>query len=133
MKNTRKIKRQQVKETVARVSPYELSGSSQSIYENLLDTENYYRKKDDTIIDMSWEWECSPYSDAGEFALIVTRLENDKEYNTRVKKLMQIKEKEKSVKEKEDQRELEEYLRLKKKFGDNYLHRKFDDKEWSKP
>ena len=46
---------------------------------------------------------------------------------------MQIKEKEKSVKEKEDQRELEEYLRLKKKFGDNYLHRKFDDKEWSKP
>jgi len=133
MKNTRKIKRQQVKETVARVSPYELSGSSQSIYENLLDTENYYRNKDDTIIDMSWEWECSPYSDAGEFALVVTRLENDKEYNARVKKLMKIKDKEKRIKETEAQRELEEYLRLKKKFGDNYLHRKFDDKEWSKP
>lgn len=116
MKNTRKIKRQQIKETVARVSPWELSGSSESIYKNLLDTENYYRKKDDTIIDIGWEWECSPYSDAGEFALIVTRLENDKEYNARVNKLIKIKEKEKSVKAKKTKDEYEEYLRLKQKF-----------------
>lgn len=116
MKNTRKIRRQQIKETVARVSPWELSGSSESIYANLLDTENYYRKKDDTIINIHWEWECSPYSDAGEFALIVTRLENDKEYNTRVNKLMKIKEGERAAKEKEQKNEYEEYLRLKQKF-----------------
>lgn len=116
MKNTRKIRRQQIKETVARVSPWELSGSSESIYANLLDTENYYRKKDDTIINIHWEWECSPYSDAGEFALIVTRLENDKEYNTRVNKLMKIKEGERVAKEKEQKNEYEEYLRLKQKF-----------------
>lgn len=116
MKNTRKIRRQQIKETVARVSPWELSGSSESIYANLLDTENYYRKKDDTIINIHWEWECSPYSDAGEFALIVTRLENDKEYNTRVNKLMKIKEGERAAKEKEKKNEYEEYLRLKQKF-----------------
>lgn len=126
MKNTRKIKRQQIKETVARVSPWELSGSSESIYANLLDTENFYRKKDDNIIDMSWEWECSPYSDAGEFALIVTRLENDKEYNIRVKKLMKIAEKTKSEQQKQDEKELKEYLRLKEKYGDNYLHKKFE-------
>lgn len=124
MKNTRKIKRQQIKETVARVSPWELSGSSESIYANLLDTENFYRKKDDNIIDMSWEWECSPYSDAGEFALIVTRLENDKEYDIRVKKLMKIAEKTKSEQQKQDEMERKEYLRLKKKF---------DNQEWSKP
>lgn len=124
MKNTRKIKRQQIKETVARVSPWELSGSSESIYANLLDTENFYRKKDDNIIDMSWEWECSPYSDAGEFALIVTRLENDKEYDIRVKKLIKIAEKTKSEQQKQDEIERKEYLRLKKKF---------DNQEWSKP
>lgn len=124
MKNTRKIKRQQIKETVARVSPWELSGSSESIYANLLDTENFYRKKDDNIIDMSWEWECSAYSDAGEFALIVTRLENDKEYDIRVKKLMKIAEKTKSEQQKQDEMERKEYLRLKKKF---------DNQEWSKP
>ena len=124
MKNTRKIKRQQIKETVARDRHWELRGSSESIYANLLDTENFYRKKDDNIIDMSWEWECSAYSDAGEFALIVTRLENDKEYDIRVKKLMKIAEKTKSEQQKQDEMERKEYLRLKKKF---------DNQEWSKP
>lgn len=129
-----KIRKQQVKVIVARVSPWDLTGSSDSIYRSLKDTENLYLTENPDIIKAEWDWE-SPSSDDsnGSFVLEITRLENDKEYNARVKRLMKIKQNEKISKEKEEQRELEEYLRLKKKFGDNYLHRKFDDKEWSKP
>lgn len=129
-----KIKRQKVKVIVARISPWDLTGSSDAIYRNLKDVENLYLKEGENIICSSWDWE-SPCNDdpGGSFVLEITRLENDKEYNSRVKRLMKVKQNEKSAKEKEEQRELEEYLRLKKKFGDNYLHRKFDDKEWSKP
>lgn len=112
----RKIKRQQIKETVARVSPWDLCGSSSDIYKNLQDTESYYLKEDNTVIDLYWEWETGYYDDSGEFALVLTRLENDTEYNARVKKLMKIKEKEKSVKKQEEQKELQEYLRLKQKY-----------------
>lgn len=115
MKNTKKIRRQQVRETVAEVSPWDLSGSAESIYQELLDTEKYYLEKYENVIDSGWGWEGSN-DDPGQFVLTVTRLENDKEYNTRVKKLMKIKENEKSAKEKEDKAEYEEYLRLKKKF-----------------
>lgn len=111
MKKARKIKRQQIKETVARVSPWELSGSSESIYKNLQDTESYYSGKD--IIEIYWEWESGHYDDSGELALIVTRLENDKEYSDRLKKLEKIAEKAK----KEEEKERELYLKLHQKFG----------------
>lgn len=134
MKNTRKIKRQQVRETVAEISPWDLSGSAERIYKELQETEKYYLDKYDNVIDSGWGWESGVYdSSEGHFTFVITRLENDREYNARVKKLTQIKENEKNAKNKKNQAEYEEYLRLKKKFGDNYLHRKFDDKEWSKP
>ena len=113
----RKIKRQQVRETVAEVSPWDLSGSAESIYKELLDTEKYYLDQHDDIISSGWGWESGVYeSSEGHFTFVITRLENDKEYNSRIKKLMKIKEQEKTENEKQEQRELQEYLRLKQKY-----------------
>lgn len=119
MKNTRKIRRQQVREEIAEVSPWELSGSPEDICKELRDTENAYLDKynKNDIIDSSWTWISPSYEgEDGHFGLTITRLENDREYNSRVKNLMEIKEKEKSAKEKEKKNEYEEYLRLKQKF-----------------
>ena len=117
MKNTRKIRKQKVKVIVSSVSPCDLNGSSQHIYDYLQYLESFYRKNcdTDTIEDMNWGWEGSN-DDPGQFVLTVTRLENDKEYNARVKRLMKIKDQEKYIMEKEAKAEYEEYLRLKKKF-----------------
>jgi len=119
MKNTRKIRRQQVKDEIAEVSPWNLSGSPEDICKELRETQdaylNQYKKED--IIDSCWSWVSPSYDgDDGHFTLKITRLENDMEYDRRVKQLMKIKEKEKSAKEKEEQTEYEEYLRLKQKF-----------------
>lgn len=135
MKNTRKIKRQKVREKIAEVSPWELSGSPEDICKELRDTQNAYLDKynQNDILESGWTWETSNYDDSGdgEFVLEIIRLENDKEYDTRVKTLMKIKEKEELVKAKEEKAEYDEYLRLKQKFGDNYLHKKFDDQNWN--
>lgn len=119
MKNTNKIRRQPVQENVAEVSPWDLSGSAHEIYKELLETQNAYVDKYniDDIISVSWAWESAEYEGIdGRFVLTITRLENDKEYNRRVKNLMKIKENEKAAKEQEQKKEYEEYLRLKKKF-----------------
>jgi hypothetical protein len=122
----KKIKRQQIKESITSVSPYELSGSPEDICKKLRTTQDAYLEDRNGIRESCWSWESTPYSDHGAFELVITRLENDKEYDARVKKLMKIGEKTNSDHEKQDDRELKEYHRLKKKFGDNYLHRGFE-------
>ena len=107
MKKTGTIKRQQIKESITSVSPYELSGSPEDICKELRATQDAYLEDRNDIIESCWSWESTPYSDHGTFELFITRLENDKEYDARVKK-----------QEKQNARELKEYLRLKGKFGD---------------
>lgn len=122
MKKTRKIRRQPVKENVAEISPWDLSGTAHDIYKELQETQNAYVDKYniDDIISISWEWEsASDETSDGYFVLTVMRLENDKEYNARVKKLAKIVDGEKTAKEQEQKKEYEEYLKLKKKFETN--------------
>lgn len=115
-----KIRRQQVKENIAEVCPWDLSGSPEDIYKELHQTQSNYLKDRDDIIEANWLWESAEYEGTdGRFVLTITRLENDKEYNARIKKLTQIKENEKVAKEQEKKNEYEEYLRLKKKFDKN--------------
>jgi hypothetical protein len=111
----KKIKRKQIKELITSVSPWDLSGSPEDICKELRTTQDAYLEDRNDIIESCWSWESTPYSDHGAFELVITRLENDKEYDARVKKLMKIRD-----------RELKEYRRLKEKFGDNYLHREFE-------
>jgi hypothetical protein len=130
VRKTKQIKRQQVRETVAEVSPWDLSGSSESIYKELQDTEKYYLDQYDNVINSGWGWESASYEgDEGHFTFVITRLENDKEYNARVKKLMKIKEGDKIAKEQEKKNEYDEYLRLKKKFEAN----PYRTNDWSQP
>ena len=120
MKNTTKIRRQQVKDEIAEVSPWNLSGSPEDICKELREIQDAYLKKynKEDILEASWTWETSSYADEeGHFSLTITRLENDKEYDSRVKQLMKIGEQEKILKQKQEQFEYETYLRLQKKFG----------------
>jgi len=110
----KKIKRKQTKESITSVSPWDLSGSPEDICKELRTTQDAYLKDRNDVIESYWSWESTPYSDHGEFELVITRLENDKEYNARVKELMKIKEKKKADKQKQDEYELQEYLKLKK-------------------
>lgn len=120
MKNTTKIRRQEVKDEIAEVSPWDLSGTPEDICKTLRETQdaylNQYNKED--IIDSCWSWASPSYEgEDGHFTLKITRLENDNEYDRRVKQLMKIGEQEKILKQKQEQSEYETYLRLQKKFG----------------
>ena len=119
MKNTRKIRKQKVREEIADISPWYLSGSPEDICKTLRETQDAYLKKynKEDILEAGWTWETSSYGDGeGHFSLTITRLENDNEYNKRVKQLMKIGEQEKILKQKQQQDEYAEYLRLKQKF-----------------
>ena len=130
MRETRKIRRQQVRDEIATLSPWELSGSPEDICKELRDTQNAYLDKynKDDILEAGWTWENSEYEgEDGHFVLTITRLENDKEYDSRVKQLMKIGEQEKILKQKEEKFEYEEYLRLKQKFDKTWKN------DWSSP
>lgn len=130
MKNTRNIRRQKIREEITDISPWDLSGSPEDICKILRETQDAYLKKynKEDILEVGWTWETSSYGDGeGHFTLTMTRLENDKEYNARVKKLMKIKEGEKVAKEQEKKNEYDEYLRLKKKFDKTWKN------DWSSP
>ena len=119
MRETRKIRRQPVRDEIATVSPWDLSGTPEDICKELRDTQNAYLDKynKDDILEARWTWENSEYEgEDGHFVLTITRLENDKEYDSRVKQLIKIGEQEKILKQKEEKFEYEEYLRLKQKF-----------------
>lgn len=45
MKKARKIRRQKVREEIADISPWDLSGTPEDIYNQLKDTQNTYLKK----------------------------------------------------------------------------------------
>lgn len=117
MKNTKKIRRQQVRESIAQISPWDLLGSPEDICKELRETQDAYLKDNDNIVEASWAWEEPSYDGTtGYFSLVITRLENDQEYDRRVKQLMKIGEQEKILKQKQEQSEYEQYLRLKQKF-----------------
>ena len=112
-----KIRRQQVKDEIAQISPWNLSGSPEDICKELRETQDAYLKDYDNIIEANWGWVSPSYAgEDGYFSLTITRLENDNEYDRRVKQLMKIGEQEKILKQKQEQSEYEEYLRLKQKF-----------------
>lgn len=117
MKKARQIRRQQVKEGIAQISPWDLFGSPEDICKELRETQDAYLKDYDNIIEAFWTWDEPSYDGtSGYFSLVIKRLENDREYNTRVKNLMKIKDGEKLEKAKQEQDEYETYLRLQKKF-----------------
>lgn len=119
IKKTKNIRRQEVKDEIAEVSPWDLSGTPEDICKTLREIQDAYLKKynKEDILEASWTWGTSPYEDEeGHFSLTITRLENDNEYDRRVKQLMKIGEQEKILKQKEEKFEYEEYLRLKQKF-----------------
>ena len=112
-----KIRRQQVKDEIAEISPWDLSGTPEDICKTLRETQDAYLKDYDNIIEANWSWVSPSYEgDDGHFTLKITRLENDREYDRRVKQLMKIGEQEKILKQKQEKFEYEEYLRLKQKF-----------------
>ena len=128
MKKTRAIRRQPVKENLVEVSPWDLSGTAEDIYKQLHQTQSKYLKDREDIAETNWTWENSEYEgEDGHFVLTITRLENDKEYDSRVKQLMKIGEQEKILKQKQEQFEYEEYLRLKQKFDKTWKN------DWSSP
>lgn len=127
MKKTSTIRRQRVEENLAEVSPWDLSGTAEDIYKEFHQTQSNYLKDRDDIIEANWTWESAEYEGVeGRFVLTITRLENDKEYDRRVKQLMKIGEQEKILKQKQEKFEYEEYLRLKQKFDKN-------SKDWKPP
>ena len=101
MKNTTNIKRQQVSEVITQINPWDLSGSPEDICKELRETQDAYLKDYEDIIEAKWGWVSSSYEgDDGHFSLTITRLENDREYDRRVKQLMKISEQEKILKQK---------------------------------
>jgi len=107
----KKINRQRIKESITSVSPWDLSGSPEDICKELRTTQDAYLKDRNDVIESYWSWDSGIYdSDTGAFELVITRLENDKEYNDRVK------ENAKSEQKKQFATKLKEYLKLKNKF-----------------
>jgi hypothetical protein len=98
----KKINRQKIKEQIISVSPWDLSGSPEDICKELRTTQDAFLEDRNDVIESYWSWDSGIYdSDTGAFELVITRLENDKEYNARVKELMKIKEKKKADKQKQ--------------------------------
>lgn len=85
--NSKKIKKRKITEIVAEVSPWDLTGSLDKIYWYLLDTQKTYIDNIDDVIEYGWDWD----GDENHFILTITRLEDDKEYNSRAKKLKKTK------------------------------------------
>lgn len=111
------VKRNTVRQIVAWISPWDLTGSTSKVIETLkaYDWEVYHNNPE--VISVGWDWQ-SPddqYVD-GRFILEITRLENDQEYNKRIKLREKEKKKKKLKNIKKDDLERQEYLRLKKKF-----------------
>jgi coenzyme F420-reducing hydrogenase gamma subunit len=111
----RKVKRQKISERVGTIGFHQLCGCFDEVIKNLKELQQYYSETfpDATeiwISDNNWDNEFG-----AEFDVMVERMENDKEYNDRVKKLT----KEKALKKQREQAEYETYLRLQKKFQGN--------------
>lgn len=137
MKKARKIRRQKITEIVGSISFDQLCGHFDEVIKNLNELQSYYKETHADAIEI---WiEDNNWADdfIASFDIKIERYENDKEYNTRVKKLMKIKDGEKFEKVKQEQDEYETYLRLQKKFGnkDNLPRLDYDEwkKGWSKP
>ena len=113
-----KIRRQKIKERVGSISLGSLCGHFDEIINHLQDDlQSYYKE---TFPDASEIWiEDNNWVDefTGDLDVYIERLENNKEYNARVKKFMKIKDKERSAKDQEEYEGYQTYLRLKQKYN----------------
>lgn len=106
------MKRIKISERVGTIGFHQLCGHFDDVIKNLNELKQYYSETfpdsiEIWISDNNWENEFG-----SEFDVMVERMENDKEYNARVKKL----KKEKVLKKQREQADYETYLRLQKKF-----------------
>lgn len=113
------IKRQKMKERVGSIHWDNLSGHFEDIIQFLEQAKTYYQQTYPNALEIWVEYDIDIYSiedSFKEFNVFIERLENDKEYNTRVKKLMRIRTNEKVEKQKTEECEYQTYLKLKKKY-----------------
>lgn len=106
------MKRKKISERVGSIGFHQLCGHFDDVIKNLNELKQYYNETfpdaiEIWISDNNWDDEFE-----AEFDVMIERMENDKEYNARVKKL----KKEKNIKKQREQSEYEIYLRLQKKF-----------------
>jgi len=81
-------KRKKIVENVTSISPYDLGNTLETIYTTLHNTQTHYTKDREDIIETNWIWEADwDGRGNGRYILTITRLENDKEYNARIKRL----------------------------------------------
>lgn len=120
MSKTMKIRRQKIKERVGSIHWDDLSGHFEDIIQFLEQAKTYYQQTYPDALEIWVEYDIDIYAiedSFKEFNVFIERLENDKEYNARVKKLMKIKDKERSAKEQEEYEEYQTYLKLKRKYS----------------
>ena len=106
------MKRQKISERVGSIGFHQLCGHFDEVIKNLKELQQYYKETfpdaiEIWISDNNWDDEFG-----SEFDVMIQRIENDKEYDSRIKKL----KKEKVLKKQREQAEYETYLRLQKKF-----------------
>lgn len=106
------MKRLERKDFITSFSKYELEGDLDTVIKNLQDTVRYYKDKATETYD-SFEMQID--SD-DQFNLFACRLENDKEYKSRIEKCKKEQQRQKKKKEDKQKAEYENYLKLKKKY-----------------
>jgi hypothetical protein len=117
MNKTMKIRRQKIRERVGSISLGSLCGHFDEVINHLQNLQSSYAE---AFPDASEIWiEDNNWADefTGELDVYIERSENDKEYNARVKKLMKIKNQERSAKDQEEYEEYQTYLKLKRKYS----------------
>ncbi|NBX98126.1 hypothetical protein EBQ81_04665 [bacterium] len=115
-----KIRRQKIKERVGSIHWDDLSGYFDDIIKFLSERKAYYEQKFPDAYEIWVDYDidvCDMDESIKQFDIFIERPENDQEYNARVKKLMKIKNQERSAKEQEEYEEYKTYLRLKKKYS----------------
>jgi hypothetical protein len=112
--------RKEIKENVRTLSPYELEGSVNSLIELLECIEKNHPEYSSFKVD--WDPGRSKNED-GEFYMHGIRLETDEEFERRKEDEKRTKEGAVLIaakrKQRKEEKDVKEYARLKKKFGDN--------------
>jgi hypothetical protein len=120
MNKIMRIKRRKITEVIDTIDPHEFDGPMSHVSAKIEAKLDDYKNRELICSDSEvWiEFDYSIYDDDeySNFVVKIDRLENDKEYNARVKKLMKIKNQERSAKDQEEYEEYQTYLRLKKKY-----------------
>lgn len=106
------MKRLEVKDFVTSFSKYDLEGDFYVVIRNLQDAIRYYK---DEVTETYDSFEIQINSE-DQFEIFACRLENDKEYNSRIEKCKKEQQRRKKRKEAAKNAEYETYLKLKEKY-----------------